>query len=106
PSSPACTVTSSPRSKTISERLSASTGGVVSAHFTASVGTAKGPDALQNFPLPAKTYAKACRVVSTGNVFLLPGATETSRQTGSAAMPSTGPFFPQKLPQTTRTSAP
>ena len=55
PSSPACTVTSSPRSKSTSERLSASVGGVVSAHPTASVGTASGPDALQNFPAPAKT---------------------------------------------------
>src|ERR1700716_3373215 len=55
PSSPACTVTSSPRSKTMSDRLSASTGGEVSSHFTASVGTASGPDALQNFPDPAKT---------------------------------------------------
>ena len=55
PSSPACTVTSSPRSKSTSERLSASAGGVVSAHPTASVGTASGPEALQNFPLPAKT---------------------------------------------------
>src|SRR5437762_9395814 len=51
PSSPACTVTSSPRSKSISERLSASVGGVVSNHLTVSVGTVNGPDALQNFPL-------------------------------------------------------
>ena len=36
-------------------------------------GTVRGPDALQNFPAPAKTYAKAWRVVSTGKVFLLPG---------------------------------
>src|SRR5271155_2199938 len=55
PSSPACTLTSSPRSKRMRERFSASTGGVVSSHFTDSVGTARGPDALQNFPLPPKT---------------------------------------------------
>src|SRR6202040_1707014 len=55
PSSPASTVTSSPRSKSTSERLSASAGGWVSAHSTASVGTANGPEALQNFPAPPKT---------------------------------------------------
>src|SRR5271166_557548 len=79
PSSPACTVTSSPRSNKTSERLSASTGGAVSNHLIASVGTASGPDALQNFPPPPKTYANAWRVVSTGKVFRLPGDTETSR---------------------------
>ena len=45
PFSPACTSTSSPRSKTTSERLSASEGGAVSNHLTPSVGTASGPDA-------------------------------------------------------------
>ena len=59
PSSPACTTTSSPRSKSTSDRLSASDGGAVSSHPTPSVGTASGPDALQNFPPPANTYAKA-----------------------------------------------
>src|SRR5437867_1944823 len=78
PSSPACTDTSSPESKSTSERSSASEGGVVSSQPTPSVGTASGPDALQNLPEPAKTYAKALRVVSTGNVFRLPGGTETS----------------------------
>src|ERR1035438_6018798 len=77
PSSPAWTTTSSPLSNRISERLPASWGGWVSAHPTDSVGTAKGLDALQNFPLPAKTYANECRVVSTGNAFLRPGGTET-----------------------------
>src|SRR6202023_597299 len=79
PSSPACTSTSSPRSKRISERLSASDGGAVSSQPTPSVGTASGPDALQNFPPPANTYANAQRVVSTGRVFRRPGATPTSR---------------------------
>ena len=55
PSSPACTSTSSPASKRTSERLSASFGGVVSAQPTPSVGTARGLEALQNLPLPAKT---------------------------------------------------
>src|SRR5437764_2110263 len=50
PSSPACTATSSPRSKTTRDRFSASAGGLVSDHPTPSVGTAKGLDALQNFP--------------------------------------------------------
>src|SRR5262249_18166435 len=52
PPSPACTVTSSPGSKSRSERLSAFGGGAVSAHPTLSVGTERGPDALQNFPAP------------------------------------------------------
>jgi hypothetical protein len=55
PSGPACTSTSSPRSKTTSERLSAADGGAVSSHAIPSVGTASGPEALQNFPEPAKT---------------------------------------------------
>ena len=55
PSSPAWIVISSPRSKSTSERLSASRGGVVSAHLIPSVGTARGTEALQNFPSPAKT---------------------------------------------------
>ena len=41
------------------ERLSASDGGAVSNHLRLSVGTVSGPDALQNFPAPANTYAKA-----------------------------------------------
>ena len=56
-------------SNSTSERLSASDGGVVSSQCTGSVGTARGSDALQNFPAPAKTEAKACRVVPTGNAF-------------------------------------
>src|SRR5215831_12645448 len=79
PSAPASTTTSSPVSNSTSERLSASNGGDTSAHPTGSVGTASGSDALQNFPEPAKTYAKAWRVVLTGNAFRRPGATETSR---------------------------
>src|ERR1700746_308494 len=55
PSSPACTETSSPRSKTTRERFSASVGGCVSSHPTLSVGTASGPEALQNLPSPEKT---------------------------------------------------
>src|SRR5213079_2736651 len=55
PSSPACTVTSSPRANSTSERLSASLGGAVSDQPTPSVGTASGPDELQYFPPPAKT---------------------------------------------------
>src|SRR5262245_43665532 len=55
PSSPAWTTTSSPLSNRINDRLSASVGGVVSSHLTPSVGTARGADALQNFPLPANT---------------------------------------------------
>src|SRR5579864_1030167 len=55
PSSPACTVTSSPLSKRMRERLSACEGGAVSSQFTLSVGTANGPDALQNLPEPPKT---------------------------------------------------
>src|SRR5258707_1241491 len=78
PSGPACTVTSSPLSKRTSERSSAAVGGEVSAQPTLSVGTASGPEALQNFPDPAKTYAKAWRVVSTGRDFRLPGGTDTS----------------------------
>src|SRR5215831_8645945 len=78
PSSPACTINSSPRSNSTSERLSASEGGVVSSQPTGSVGTSSGSDALQNFPAPANTYAKAWRVVSIGNVFLRPGGTLTS----------------------------
>src|SRR5215475_8085871 len=79
PSSPAWIVISSPRSKSTSVRLSASRGGVVSAHLIPSVGTASGPEALQNFPSPAKTYANALRAVSTGRVFLWPGGIATSR---------------------------
>src|SRR5215470_10433559 len=78
PSSPACTINSSPLSNSTSERLSASEGGVVSSQPTGSVGTSSGSDALQNFPAPANTYAKAWRVVSIGNVFLRPGGTLTS----------------------------
>src|SRR6266478_6404883 len=78
PSSPACTMTSSPRSKRIRDRLSAADGGAVSSQPTDSVGTERGSLALQNLPEPAKTYAKAWRVVSTGSVFLRPGATDTS----------------------------
>jgi len=55
PSSPACTTTSSPESNSTSDRSSASRGGAVSDHPTPSVGTARGPEALQNFPLPANT---------------------------------------------------
>src|SRR6266436_1776749 len=106
PSAPACTMTSSPRSNSTSERLSAAEGGAVSSHPTDSVGTERGSLALQNFPEPAKTYAKAWRVVSTGRAFLRPGATETSTYTGSVAMPSTGPRLPQKLPHTSRTCVP
>jgi hypothetical protein len=36
-----------------------SDGGAVSSQPTPSVGTASGPDALQNFPPPANTYANA-----------------------------------------------
>src|ERR1017187_6768209 len=78
PSSPAWTTTSSPLSNKINERLPASLGGWVSAQPTDSVGTASGLDALQNFPLPAKTYANEWRVVSTGSAFLRPRGTETS----------------------------
>src|SRR5258707_15850748 len=60
PSSPACTITSSPRSKSTSERLSASDGGFVSSQPTDSVGTASGSEAVQNFPAPANTYPNAC----------------------------------------------
>jgi hypothetical protein len=98
PSSPACTVTSSPRPKSTRDRLSASEGGCVSAHSTASVGTASGPEALQSFPDPANTYTNAWRVVSTGSGFLLPGANEPSMEMGSAAIPSTGPALPQNFP--------
>src|SRR2546421_1121793 len=55
PSSPACTATSFPLSKRMSDRLSALAGGTVSSHLTPSVGTARGVDALQNLPLPEKT---------------------------------------------------
>src|SRR6267143_5369321 len=55
PSSPACTMTSSPRSKRTSERLSAAAGGAVSSQPTGSVGTERGSLALQNLPEPAKT---------------------------------------------------
>ena len=48
PSSPACTITSSPWSKSTSERFSASVGGDVSAQPIPSVGTASGSEALQN----------------------------------------------------------
>src|SRR6266436_8768169 len=106
PSSPACTITSSPRSKSTSERLSASAGGFVSSQPTDSVGTASGSEALQNFPVPEKTYANACRVVSTGRTFRFPGGTVTSIYIGSVAIPSTGPFLPQKVPHTIRTLVP
>src|SRR5215471_11553542 len=96
PSSPACTINSSPRSNNTSERLSASEGGgAVSSHPTGSVGTSSGSDALQNFPAPANTYANACRVTSTGSVLRRPGGTLTSIYIGSAAMPFTGPRLPQ-----------
>jgi hypothetical protein len=52
-------------------RLPASAGGSASAHRSGSVGTARGCDALQNFPAPANTYANAWLVVSTGKVFRL-----------------------------------
>ena len=77
PSSPACTINSSPRSNSTSERLSASEGGgAVSSYPTGSVRTSSGSEALQNFPAPANTYAKACRVVSTGSVLRRPGGGE------------------------------
>jgi hypothetical protein len=50
----------------------------VSGQQTDSVGTARGPDAFQNFHEAAKTYANAWRVISTGSVFRLPGGTNTS----------------------------
>src|SRR5215471_11489916 len=78
PSSPACTVTSSPESKSTRDRLSASVARDVSVQPTPSVGTASGPEALQNLPVPAKTYANAWLVVGAGRVFRLPGGTETS----------------------------
>src|SRR5438874_6076712 len=79
PSSPACTINSSPRSNSTSERLSASEGGgAVSSQPTGSVGTSSGSEALQNFPAPANTYANACLVTSTGSVFRRPGGTLTS----------------------------
>jgi len=52
PSSLASTNTSSPGPKSTTVWLSASDGGVVSHHPTSSVGTASGPEALQNFPTP------------------------------------------------------
>jgi len=55
PRSPACTVTSSPRSKTTSVRSSADVGGFASAQPAPSVGTASGSDALQNFASPSNT---------------------------------------------------
>src|SRR5262249_42558050 len=48
PSSPASTVSSSPRSNSTSERSSARLGGAVSAQPAGSVGTSRGADALQN----------------------------------------------------------
>jgi hypothetical protein len=36
----------------------------VSNHFTDSVGTASGPDALQNLPLPQKTEARALEILA------------------------------------------
>jgi hypothetical protein len=55
PSSPADTLTPSPLSKSTRDPLSASDGGEVSNHFTLSVGTESGSEALQNFPAPANT---------------------------------------------------
>src|SRR6266478_2711816 len=55
PSSEACRMTSSPRSKRTRERLSAAEGGAVSSQPTDSVGTDRGSLALQNLPEPAKT---------------------------------------------------
>jgi hypothetical protein len=52
PSSPACTATSWPLSKSTSDRVSAAEGGVVSSQPTGSVGTSSGSEALQNLPLP------------------------------------------------------
>ena len=74
PSSPACTVTSSPRSNSTSERLP----GVVARAASrrrrrCSVSTPRGAEASRNVPEPAKTYANAWRVVSTGSVLRLPG---------------------------------
>lgn len=45
-------------------------------------------------------------MVSTGSDFRVSGGTQTSKYCGSAAMPSTGPRFPQNSPQTTRTVVP
>src|SRR5260370_1108221 len=56
PSSPAWTISSSPRSNSTRERLSASAGGFVSAQPTRSVGTARGSGPLPNLPFPPKTY--------------------------------------------------
>jgi len=52
------------------------------------------------------TRAPDAQAAVAGSDFLWPGATETSIYIGSAAMPSTGPFLPQKSPHTTRTRVP
>src|SRR5687767_2560523 len=103
PSSPACTVISSPLSKRTSDRLPISRS---SSPPASSLRTARGSDASRNVPDPAKTYANACRELSTASRFRLPGGTDTSRYLGSAATPSTGPFLPQNSPHTTRTAVP
>ncbi len=46
----------------MSERLSACAGGVLSHHPTGSVGTASGPDALQNLPEPATSLDAMLRL--------------------------------------------
>ena len=109
PSSPACTVTSSPRSNTISDRsprvvvdgvVVRARAGVVGEHRHADA------EASRNVPEPANTYANAWRVTSTGSVLRAFGGTEMSRYDGSAAIPSTGPRLPQNSPHTTRTCVP
>src|SRR5262249_31955984 len=80
PSSPASTTTSSPRSKSTSDRLPVSPGVERTVPPpTCSVSTPCGSDASRNVPEPAKTYANALFVVSTCRRFLWPGGTDTSR---------------------------
>ena len=78
PASPASTETSSPLSKRTSVRLSASCRSAASKPPTPSVETARGPEALENFPEPAKTYAKAWRVVAT-DYYVDVALTQTAR---------------------------
>src|SRR5262245_39663998 len=79
PAGPASTATSSPGPKSTSVWSPASAGGLVSDQPSPSLGTASGPEALQNLPAPSNTYANALRPASTGNALRLPGGSDTSR---------------------------
>jgi len=73
PSSPACTMTSSPRSKSTSERFSAARR-IRVRPMTGSVGTSRGPDALQEFPRAREYVGERVGVFRWEGSFGVPAA--------------------------------